>query len=142
MRKNTTRLSVLALALILCLSLCACAGPEAPTPSVPADIVPGTETKTVTVEITHLDGSKRTETLETEKENLWDAMEEAGLIEGKDSTYGKFVTAVDGETADESLEQWWGYTKDGEYVDTACDSTPIADGDHFEFTLNTGYDIQ
>jgi hypothetical protein len=42
----------------------------------------------------------------------------------------------DGETADDSQEQWWGFTKSGEYVETGVDATDIEDGDHFEFTLN------
>ena len=137
MHQRTTRLAALALALILCLSLCACGNTPAPSES---SAPPAAETKTLTITITHGDGSVRTETLETAAEDLWTAMDEAGLVEGEDSSYGKFITAVDGETADESLEQWWGYTKAGEYVNTACDSTPIADGDSFEFTLNTGYD--
>lgn len=136
MQQKMTRLTAFALALILCFGLCACANTQTPTePSVP----PTAETKVLTITITHGDGSVRTETLETTAEDLWTAMDEAGLVEGEDSSYGKFITAVDGETADESLEQWWGYTKAGEYVNTACDSTPIADGDNFEFTLNTGY---
>ena len=125
MMQHTKGLTALLLAAILCLGLAACGGG-------------GTE-KQITVTITHLDGTVKTETMTTQADNLWDAMEEADLIQGKDTSYGKYVTAVDGETADESQEQWWCYTKSGEYVSTACDSTPIADGDAFEFVLTVGY---
>lgn len=49
------------------------------------------------------------------------------------------VTTVNGVTADSSLEEWWCFTKGGETLNTGVDSTPIADGDHFEITLTTGY---
>ena len=39
----------------------------------------------------------------------------------------------------EAKEEWWCFTKDGEDVMTGVDSTPVADGDHFEITLKTGY---
>ena len=44
---------------------------------------------------------------------------------------------MDGETAQDSLRQWWCITKGGEKVDTGVDATPIADGDHFELTMST-----
>jgi hypothetical protein len=90
-------------------------------------------TKTVEVLITHIDGTEKKVTLKTKAETLWDAMEEKKLVEGTDSAYGKWITAVDGETADESKGQYWMFTKDGEWVDTACDGTYIADGEHYEF---------
>lgn len=97
--------------------------------------------KTITVDVTHLDGTTNTFTIKTKEEFLRGALDQENLIEGTDSDFGLWVTAVDGETADDAKEQWWGFTKSGEYVDTGVDSTPIADGDHFEFTLNTGYDF-
>ena len=50
-----------------------------------------------------------------------------------------FITTVDGETADESKEQWWCITKSGEMVNTGADQTPIQDQDIFELTLKEGY---
>ena len=61
---------------------------------------------------------------------------EAEFIE---SQYGLYVKTVNGVTADEAKEEWWCFTKDGEDVMTGVDSTPVADGDHFEITLKTGY---
>ncbi|MGE4485646.1 MAG: DUF4430 domain-containing protein [Oscillospiraceae bacterium] len=100
---------------------------------------PSSGEKDITVEVYHKDGTEKTFPISTNAEFLRGALEEAGLIEGTEGTYGLWVTTVDGYTADESKNEWWGYTKSGEYVDTAVDSTVIADGDVYEFTLNVGW---
>ncbi len=91
--------------------------------------------KTIAVTVTHGDGSVRELTISTDAEYLWDAMDEQGLIDGADSEFGKWVTAVDGETADESASMYWMFTRGGEWVDTSCDTTPIADGEAYEFFI-------
>lgn len=91
--------------------------------------------KTLNIDITHLDGSTVEKELHTDAETLWDAMYEAKLIDGTDSDYGKWVTTVDGEVADEANNQYWLFTKGGEWVDTGCDSTYIADGESYEFFI-------
>ena len=96
-------------------------------------------TKTITVSIDHLNGEDKTLTIKTDAEYLRGALEQEKLIDGENSSYGFFITTMDGEKADESKQQWWGYTKSGEYVETGVDQTPIANGDSFEFTLNEGY---
>lgn len=95
--------------------------------------------KTITVDVVLTDGSDTESTLHTDAEYLRGALEEAEMIEGTESEYGLFVTTVNGVTADESKQQWWCLTKDGEMLQTGVDSTPIADGDHFELTLTEGY---
>ena len=75
--------------------------------------------------------------ISTDAEFLGDALKEADLIEGEDGPYGLYIITVDGITADESLQQWWCVTKDGEMLNTGVSSTPIADGDHFELTMST-----
>ena len=75
----------------------------------------------------------------TDAEFLRQALEEQKLVEGEESQYGLYVKTVNGVTADEAKEEWWCFTKDGEDVMTGVDSTPVADGDHFEITLKTGY---
>lgn len=91
--------------------------------------------KTVTVEITHADETKKTVELHTDAQYLWDAMDEEGLIDGTDGEYGKWVTTVDGEVADEANGNYWMFTKGGEWVETSCDTTPIADGESYEFFI-------
>ena len=95
--------------------------------------------KTVVVDVIHKDGQTNTFTLETDAEYLGEAMQEQGLLEGEDGPYGMYVLTVDGETVDEANQEWWGYTKSGEQVNYGVDQCPIADGDHYEFTLNIGW---
>lgn len=89
--------------------------------------------KTITVQVTHADGSEKGFTVRTDADWLWDALYNEGLIDGTDSSYGKWVTTVDGETADEAAGQYWMFTRGGEWVDTSCDTTPITDGETYEF---------
>ena len=95
-------------------------------------------TKTITVAVI-MDGETTRElTIRTDAEFLRGALEQEKLIEGTESQYGLFVTAVDGVTADESLRQWWCLNDgEGNMLDTGVDSTPIADGDAFQFVLTT-----
>ena len=62
-----------------------------------------------------------------------------GLAQGETSTYGLFIQTVNGVTADDALQQWWCLTKGGEMVMTGADTTPLADGEHYELTLKTGW---
>ena len=75
----------------------------------------------------------------TNAKTLREACDEKKLIEGTESEYGLFVLTVDGITVDESKQQWWSITKNKQMVNTGVDSTVIADGEHYEFTLTTGY---
>jgi len=95
--------------------------------------------KTITVFIDHINGEDKTLTIKTDADYLRGVLEQDGLVDGTDSDFGLFITAIDGETADDGKQQWWGYTKSGEYVETGVDQTVIKDGDSFEFTLNEGY---
>lgn len=129
-RKKTYTISIVCLALvivILALAFFASSG--------------GGQTgeKTITVLVTHVDGTEKTFTVTTEAETLRQALENEGLLSGTEAAYGLWITTVDGYTADDSKQEWWGYTKGGEYVETGVDSTYIADGDTYEFTLNTGW---
>ena len=95
--------------------------------------------KTITVEVVHGDESKKTFTISTDAEFLRGALEQEKLVEGSESEFGLFVTKVDGETADDSLQQWWRFSKDGVDLMTGVDEAPIADGEHYEITLTTGW---
>jgi hypothetical protein len=93
--------------------------------------------KTVVVQVIHGDESSKDFTYRTDAENLGQVLVEENLVQGEDSATGLFVTTVDGETAQDSLRQWWCVTKGGKWLDTGVDATPITDGDHFELTLST-----
>lgn len=120
--------AVLALLIVGALIAWKCLSPEAK---------PGE--KTVTVNVRHLDGSESTFTVKTGAEYVRGALEPEGIITGKDESYGMWITTVDGETADESLQQWWGYAVNGEAAMYGVESQPVNDGDVIDFTLNEGY---
>ena len=97
------------------------------------------EKKSVTVTVTHKDGSTKDFTYETTEEMLGAVLQKEGLIEGEDSQYGLFVKAVDGYTADEGSQEWWRLTVDGETAMTGIDSTPIEEGKTYGLVLTVGY---
>ena len=93
--------------------------------------------KTVVVEVVHGDESAKELTYHTDAEYLGQVLVEEKLVKGESSQFGLYITTVDGETAQESENQWWRVTQDGEMVNTGVDTTPVQDGDHFELTLST-----
>lgn len=95
--------------------------------------------KTLSITVTHGDGTEKSFTVKTNEEFLASALENEKLIEGTQGEYGIWITAVDGETADEDAQQWWCLTKNGEMLMTGADMTPIADGESYELTLTEGW---
>ena len=95
--------------------------------------------KTIDVVVVHGDGTEATFQYQTDAEYLGEVLVENELAEGTESAYGLFITTVDGETADDSLQQWWCITRSGEMLSTGADQTPIADGEQYELTLTEGY---
>lgn len=95
--------------------------------------------KTITVNIDHLEGGDTTCTIRTEEEYLRGALEQEGLIDGTEGEYGLYVLTVDGETADETQQQWWGYDVNGEMAPYGVDEQVVTDGDVYDFTLNVGW---
>lgn len=128
MKKNAKILGALAAAVIVLLGVWFFLKPSGVTGS-----------KELDVQVVYADTSSKDFHISTDAAYLGEALKEAELIEGEDGPYGMFITAVDGVLADDSLQQWWCVTKEGESVTTGADATPIEDGDHFEFTLKTGY---
>ena len=61
----------------------------------------------ITINVDHLNGDDTTFTIRTDEEYLRGALAQEDLIEGTESEYGLYVLTVDGETADESEQQWW-----------------------------------
>ena len=94
---------------------------------------PEAGSKTLTLTITHMDGTEKTVTVKTDAQYLLDALNEKSLVDGYDSEFGYTITTVDGEFADADKGEWWVFTKGGEWVDTDVSSTVIYDGDGFEF---------
>ncbi|MCL1830913.1 MAG: DUF4430 domain-containing protein, partial [Oscillospiraceae bacterium] len=87
-----------------------------------------------------LDGTSKDYPIKTTAEYLADALIENNLISGTNSEFGLMVTAVAGIQADDSLEQWWMLTVDGEFSEYGVSDLPVIDGGHYEWTLTEGWD--
>lgn len=74
-------------------------------------------------------------TLHTDEETLGEALLENGLVSGEESEFGLYIKFVNGIEADFDKDgSYWSLSKDGEYLMQGADSTPIADGEHYELT--------
>lgn len=94
------------------------------------------------IKLTVVDNEKNSSefTLYTVSETLGNALLAYDLIDGYYTEYGLYVTTVNGVYADTEKQEWWCLTKNGgEIVETGVDSTPIANGDVFEFTFTVGW---
>ncbi len=90
---------------------------------------------TLTVTVVDDKGESKDFEIKTDADNLGDALLNAGLVEGDMEAYGLYIKVVNGIRADYDLDKaYWALSKDGEYLMTGADSTPIADGEHYELT--------
>ena len=96
--------------------------------------------KALTITVVHGDGSEKVFDVHTDAENLEDALLENEIVEDNQTEWGLYILTADGETADESEEEWWCITKGGEMLMTGATETVIADGESYELTLTVGYD--
>lgn len=130
--KHFTKTLVLLIALLLiALPLTACG--EGETTQLDDPI-------TVTVKVIHKDKTEKTVVIETRKPTLLGALLQEGLVEGEDQAAGFYITSVDGERADWSVDQgWWCFTKGGAAMMTGAENTKIADGEVYEITYTIGY---
>ena len=95
--------------------------------------------KELTISVIHGDGSTNTFPIKTDAEYLAEALVTHEIVEDNQSTYGLYILTADGETADESKQEWWCITRGGESLMTGASETPIADGETYELTLMVGY---
>lgn len=95
--------------------------------------------KALTVTVIHGDSSEKIFDIHTDAEYLAEALVENGIVEDNQSDYGLYILTADGETADESNQEWWCLTKGGESMMTGASDTPIADGESYELTFTVGY---
>ena len=86
----------------------------------------------ITVEVKDADGNVSSYTGKTDAEVLSEAIGdiEGVTLEGYDSDYGFFITAVNGIVADEEGAYWAVYVN-GEYGMCGIDTQPVADGDTY-----------
>lgn len=141
-RTCTSRGLALLLSLLLVLgSFAGCGGKQESSGAGSGSQAVSAASKSITLTVVHKDGSQKDFPIQTDAQNLREALEQEKLIAGEESEYGLFVNTVDGEKADEANEEWWKLTdKDGEMSPTGVDGTEISDGDAYTFTLTVGYD--
>lgn len=150
-----TRILSVMLALLMCVmltcSLCACGNAENTEPTTAAtvaeteavdplwesatyleDTVLGEGATTIDVKVEA--GEKAiTVTINTDAENLEDALLGVDLVQGEEGAYGLYIKTVNGILADYDVDQsYWAMYKDGEYLTTGANETVITSGDHYE----------
>ena len=142
MKKNgLNKLLALLLALVMVLALAACgnqaqdnggAGNDADvvTDGTVADGPTVGQGKTAfTMEVTQLDGTTVTFTVNTDKETVGEALLELGIVAGDDTEYGLYVKTVNGVTLDYDTDgAYWAFYINGEYAMTGVDATSIEAG--------------
>ncbi len=95
--------------------------------------------KTITVEVTHKDGSTRSFTYRTDAAFLGEVLLANGLVEGEEGTYGLFILSADGEEAVyEEDGGWWAVYRGEEMALEGVSSIPIRDGDAFALVYTIG----
>ena len=95
--------------------------------------------KAITVEVVHKDSSSKTFTYRTDEEYLGTVLLNEGLVKGDVGQYGLYITEVDGEVADYSVDKgYWALFEGEEYAMQGADTTPIADGDSFSLVYTIG----
>ncbi len=85
---------------------------------------------TVTIEITDDKGEKTSkEYSSSTAKTLADILKENNLVEGEDSEYGFYITAVNGITADYNTDgAYWALYKNSEYMMTGADGETLEAG--------------
>jgi len=95
--------------------------------------------KEITVTVIFADGTEKVHTVKTDGEYLYDAVKD--FVTGEESSYGFFITGVDGVEADSTKEEWWCINDgNGEMLMTGVSETPIKDGDAYQLVFTVGYD--
>ena len=95
--------------------------------------------KELLIKVVHGDQTTVEFPVTTDAEYLDEVLVGNGIVEDNQGAYGLYVLTVDGETADESNQEWWSITRNGEALMTGASETPVADGEQYELTLTVGY---
>lgn len=92
--------------------------------------------KKIVITITDKKGKNTKINVATKKKSVGEALLDAGLIEGKDSGHGFYVTKVNGIKAKyEDDKTYWAFYINGKYATTYVDQTEIKDGTNYEFKV-------
>ena len=95
--------------------------------------------KRITVTVVHKDATEKVFAYSTDAEYLGGLLLEEGLAEGETSQYGLMISAVDGETADWSVDQsYWAIYIGTEYATTGADGIVLTDGGEYLLVYTIG----
>ncbi len=96
--------------------------------------------KEIDVTVVHSDKSRKTFSYTTRETYLGPLLTGEGLASGRsDALMGTLIETVDGEFADQEKDEWWALYRNGGFVDTVTDRTPIKNGDKIEVIFTIGY---
>ena len=96
------------------------------------DVTLGQGDKTIYVKV-EAGTQSITVTINTDAENLEDALTSVDLVDGEESEFGLYIKEVNGIVADYDIDQtYWGMFRDGEYLMEGANLTQITDGDRYE----------
>ena len=96
--------------------------------------------KSVTVTVTYDDGTKKDFTYETEENYLGPLLRNEGLVAGHVDGDSFFIDAVDGLTADYSVnESWWKVMDNGEQALVGVDEIALKDGGTYQLVYTVGF---
>lgn len=95
--------------------------------------------KEIIIQVIVPDEETKEFTINTDAETLKEALDEKELIGGEESAYGFLINEVNGRKIDESKEEWWSISKNGEFSMYGVSDIKIQDKDKYELTLMVGY---
>ena len=78
-------------------------------------------------------------TFKTNETSLGDDLDKQGIIQFEKSSYGRFVTAVNGRKADASKQEWWNLIINEKPSTMGIDDVMINDKDEVKFVLTKGW---
>ncbi|MCR5272750.1 MAG: DUF4430 domain-containing protein [Lachnospiraceae bacterium] len=97
-------------------------------------------TKDVTLTVVDNEGNSTSYEANTDAEYLSEVFDDIEdlTVEGYDDTYGFYITAVNGLTADYDADgAYWAIYVNGEYGMYGADTQPVTDGDAYELKYET-----
>jgi len=120
----------------LLLAACAACGDKNASGAVTILKAVGKGNTVITLLVTMPDGAQTSREIRTDRKTLGEALREIGIIACDDQG---FVTAVDGVTADYSVDQsYWAFYIGGEYAAHGVDDETVASGKTYAFEYARG----
>lgn len=95
--------------------------------------------KDITVTVIHKDTTEKVFEYHTDAEYLGEVLLSEGLAQGETGEFGLMISAVDGETADWSVDQgYWAIFIGEDYATTGADAIPLTDGGAYSLVYTIG----